>query len=143
MDMVIAATRVRLLARRIGPSSADGEDAKRGGEPADERAARWPGRADAGLRPTRGPFGEVPWWERPPPGGDAPMWDAVKRLQRRRLQLGLKVTHLARRMARLGHPISRETLSRVLNGKQPTSWATVAVMAEALSADVPEMPDEH
>lgn len=85
----------------------------------------------------------MPWWERPPPGGHESLWHAVKRLQRRRLQLGLQVTHLARRMARLGHPVSRETLSRVLNGKQPTSWATIEVMAEALSADVPEIPEEY
>ena len=83
----------------------------------------------------------MPWWERPAPGGHEALWNAVKRLQRRRLQLDVGVTHLAERMDRLGHPISRETLSRVLNGKQPTSWATVEVMAEALSADVPEIPD--
>jgi transcriptional regulator with XRE-family HTH domain len=67
------------------------------------------------------------------------MWQAVQRLQRRRQQLGWSVTELARRLTDRGHPITRETLSRVLNGKQPTSWHTVEAMAEAMSADVPEL----
>lgn len=131
---------VRHLARRIGPSPPAAGQEGPGGDTRDEGAAGRPTRQEGDRRPTRGPFGEVPWWERPPPGGHEALWDAVKRLQHRRLQLGLSVTQLARRMARLGHPVSRETLSRVLNGKQPTSWTTVEVMAEALCADVPVRP---
>jgi DNA-binding XRE family transcriptional regulator len=127
---------VRLLARRIDRPSGDSDrDGQGNGGTAARRRRQ--------LRPTRGPLGEVRWWERPPPGGHEAMWQAVQRLQRRRQQLGLSVTELARRLTDSGHPISRETLSRVLNGKQPTSWHTVELMAEVLSADLPELFDER
>lgn len=88
-------------------------------------------------RPTRGPQGQVEWWERPAPGGHEALWAAVRHLHERRQQLGLSVAALARRLHDRGYPIARETLSRVLNGKQPTSWPTVEVLADLLGADLP------
>lgn len=44
----------------------------------------------------------------------------------------MSVTDLARRLTALGTPIRRETLSRVLNGKQPTTWSTAERMADIL-----------
>lgn len=76
------------------------------------------------------------WWERPAPGGDEALWHAVQRLQAHRLLRGIPLAEVAGRMARIGAPITRETLSRVLNGKQPTTWGTVAALAEVLGVDV-------
>jgi transcriptional regulator with XRE-family HTH domain len=72
----------------------------------------------------------VRWWERPAPEeSDPALWEAVQRIQVRRQQLGMTVTELARRLSGQGFDIRRETLSRVLNGKQPTTWATAERMA--------------
>ena len=73
------------------------------------------------------------WWERPPPeGSDALLWQAVQRIHARRQQLGMSVSDLARRLAGSGFPLRRETVSRVLNGKQPTTWDTAERMADLL-----------
>ena len=73
------------------------------------------------------------WWERPPPeASDAALWRAVQRIHARRQQLDMSVTELARRLAAGGTPIRRETVSRVLNGKQPTTWETAERMADIL-----------
>jgi plasmid maintenance system antidote protein VapI len=48
----------------------------------------------------------------------------------------MSVTELARRLEQSGPPIRRETLSRVLNGKQPTTWATAERMADILGIDL-------
>ena len=73
------------------------------------------------------------WWERPPPdASDAGLWRAVQRIHARRQQLGMSVSDLARRLAATGTPIRRETVSRVLNGKQPTTWETAERMADIL-----------
>ena len=90
-------------------------------------------------RPTRSASGEVRWWERPPPeGSDARLWQTVQRLQARRMQRGMSVRELARRTTHTTQPLRRETLSRVLNGKQPTTWATVRVLADILGVDLDE-----
>ena len=106
-------------------------------------AGRW---RQPPLRPTRAPAGEVRWWERPAPeNSEELLWQAVQRLQARRLQLGMTVTDLARRIERVGLSLRRETLSRVLNGKQPTTWETTRRLAEILGVDVdsPESPDDE
>ena len=73
------------------------------------------------------------WWERPPPdASDAALWRAVRRIHARRQQLGMSVSELARRLSSSGTPIRRETVSRVLNGKQPTTWETAERMADIL-----------
>ena len=91
------------------------------------------------ARPTRAPHGEVLWWERPAPeDSDPQLWRAVQRIHVRRQQLGLSVTELARRLAGGGVPMRRETLSRVLNGKQPTTWDTAERMADILGIDLSE-----
>lgn len=95
------------------------------------------------MRPTRGPGGEVWWWQRRAPRGDEALWCAVQRLQARRLALGMSVSTLARRTQLTGRPLRRETLSRVLNGSQPTSWSTVWVLADVLGLDPDEaQPDD-
>ena len=83
------------------------------------------------------------WWERPAPeSSDAALWEAVQRLQSRRLQLGMSVTDLARRIAGRGHPIRRETLSRILNGKQPTTWDTAERLAHVLGIEIESPGDD-
>jgi hypothetical protein len=103
------------------------------------RPGRWRQR---GLEPTRGPAGEVRWWERPAPGGDEAMWDAVKAIHRRRISLGVSVCELARRLEAAGTPVDRSTLSRVLNGVQPTSRDLIAALADEVGADHPYRCDE-
>ena len=67
------------------------------------------------------------------------MWRAVQRIHIRRQQLGLTVTELARRLAGGGgFTMRRETLSRVLNGKQPTTWDTAERMADILGINLTE-----
>jgi transcriptional regulator with XRE-family HTH domain len=79
----------------------------------------------------------VRWWEREAPEeSDPALWAAVQRVQARRQQLRMSVTELARRLEQSGPPIRRETLSRVLNGKQPTTWATAERMADILGIDL-------
>ena len=95
------------------------------------------------VRPTRAPHGEVRWWERPAPEeSDPALWQAVQRIQARRQQLAMSVTELARRLSAAGHEIRRETLSRVLNGKQPTTWATAERMALILGMSL-DLPGEE
>lgn len=100
------------------------------------RPAGEPG-GDLPRRPSRGPGGDVHWWQRPAPAGDAGLWEAVQRCHGRLHQCRVSVTDLAHRLAAIGHPRRRETLSRVLNGKQPTTWETVAAIAEVLDVDLP------
>jgi plasmid maintenance system antidote protein VapI len=54
----------------------------------------------------------------------------------------MSVTELARRLSAAGHEIRRETLSRVLNGKQPTTWATAERLAIILGMSL-ELPDDE
>jgi DNA-binding XRE family transcriptional regulator len=122
-----------MLARRIEP-------------PERRPPVRPPAPACAGDRgrprqppPTRGPRGKVRWWQRPAPRGDTLLWEAVRRLQARRLERGLTVRALAEELARIAHPIRRETLSRVLNGKQRTSWETAEALAEVLGVDLADL----
>ena len=128
------------LARKIPPKGGGGGD--HGGTHRHEGTGRW--RQPAG-RPTRAPHGEVRWWERPAPEESDPrLWGAVQRIQARRQQLGLSVTELARRLNGRGHPMRRETLSRVLNGKQPTTWDTAERLADLLGLSLTDgqEPDE-
>ena len=84
------------------------------------------------------------WWERPAPEeSDPALWRAVQRLHVRRQQLRMSVTELARRLTARGYPMRRETLSRVLNGKQPTTWETAERLADILGISLAEpRPDE-
>jgi plasmid maintenance system antidote protein VapI len=52
----------------------------------------------------------------------------------------MSVTELARRLSAHGHPLRRETLSRILNGKQPTTWDTAERIADILGVAVAERP---
>lgn len=87
-------------------------------------------------RPSRGPQGPVEWWERAAPDADEARWHAVQRLQAHRLARDIAVIEVCRRLDEIGAPLARETLSRILNGKQPTTWETVANLAEVLGVDV-------
>lgn len=117
------------MAKKIQPAAGRGDI----GGSHDHRRAN-PGQwREPPARPTRAPHGEVRWWERPPPeDSDPQLWLAVQRIHARRQQLGLSVSDLARRLASSGLPIRRETVSRVLNGKQPTTWDTAERMADVL-----------
>ena len=119
--------------RRARESTQAGEGT-RGADAGD--AGRW---RSAGLRPSKGPHGEVQWWERPAPGGDERLWAAVVRVHERMKSQGMSVTELARRVTDAGRPIRRETLSKVLNGFQPTSWGTVEALAHILDVDVSDL----
>lgn len=67
----------------------------------------------------------------------------MQRLHARRQQLRITVSELARRVSAGGYPIRRETLSRVLNGKQPTTWETAARIADILGISLSDpRPDE-
>lgn len=70
------------------------------------------------------------------------MWLTVQRLQARRMLLRISVAELARRMEASGRPVTRETLSRVLNGKQATSWSTVEHLALLLDVGLDEIPSD-
>ena len=116
------------MARKIGPDSEGRGDVGGPHEHHQTREGRW--RKPPPGRPTRAPTGEVRWWERPAPEeSDPALWEAVQQIQVRRQQLGMSVTELARRLSGQGYDIRRETLSRVLNGKQPTTWATAERLA--------------
>ena len=91
-----------------------------------------------GRRPSRGPGGEVHWWERPAPAGDEALWAAVVRCHEALRAAGLTVTDLESRLAVTARPLRRETLSRILNGRQHTTWETVELLAEVLGADLDE-----
>jgi transcriptional regulator with XRE-family HTH domain len=67
------------------------------------------------------------------------LWEAVQRIQVRRQQLNMSVTELARRLSHQGPDIRRETLSRVLNGKQPTTWDTAERMAHILGIGISDL----
>lgn len=90
-------------------------------------------------RPTRGPHGEVRWWEREAPRGDEALWRAVQRLHERQQTLGVSLSELARRTDRTARPLRRETLSRVFNGTQPTTWDAVEVLAELLGVSLDDL----
>ena len=89
-----------------------------------------------GRRPSRGPGGEVEWWARPAPGGDEALWAAVVRCHEALRATGLTVTDLEARLAATSRPLRRETLSRILNGRQRTTWETVEQLAEVLAVDL-------
>jgi hypothetical protein len=117
--------------------------AREGPSAAQRARGRWR-RPD--REPTRGPRGEVRWWERPAPRGDTQLWAAVQRLQARRIARRLPVKALAAELRAIGHPIRRETLSRVLNGRQGTSWDTAEALAEILGVDLDDLraaPDDE
>jgi hypothetical protein len=117
------------LARRLDPP--------RRPRPAEAHGAapRRPARS-LPRRPSRGPQGPVAWWERTAPDADEARWTAVQRLQAHRLERGIPVVEVTRRLAEIGAPLARETLSRILNGKQPTTWETVENLAEVLGVHV-------
>ena len=121
------------LARKIPPGGVG-----RGGLGGSRGQRQGPGRwRQPPVRPTRAPSGEVRWWERPAPeASDPSLWRAVQRIQARRQQLGVSVTELARRLRGRGYPMRRETLSRVLNGKQPTTWETAERLADVLGVSL-------
>ena len=111
------------------------DDGTAAGGAGDRGAGRW---RQPPLRPTRAPDGEVRWWERPAPEQSEPrLWEAVQRIQARRLQLQMTVTDLAVRLGQVGHSLRRETLSRILNGKQPTTWETAQRLAEIVGVNLP------
>jgi transcriptional regulator with XRE-family HTH domain len=126
-------------------------------EPQDRRRRWWPALASEtsaqtvaagrwrtrGRIPTRGPAGCVRWWERPPPGGDDLLWEAVIRLHEQRQALGISVTALADRLREAGSPVRRETLSRLLNGVQPTSWDTADALAHLLGVSLDELHERR
>lgn len=135
---------LRRLARRLAPPARPHPQASL--TLASDAAPRRPAeptrrRTTGGPRPTLGPRGPVQWWTRPAPGGDEALWRAVVHLhtvvQDRRVPLSL----LARCMQAEGTPISREALSRILNGASRTSWRTVEAIARCLDVDAP-LPDE-
>jgi hypothetical protein len=118
--------------RRTNPPHRDGGDARR--DPAAARAqGRW---RTVERQPSRGPHGEVRWWERPDPGGDQLLWEAVQRLQEARLRHGVTLLVLAEQLTAIGYPRARETLSRILNGKRPTTWETAEALALVLDVDL-------
>ncbi len=122
-----------MQARRLEPPLRRGSAA---GSPPASPPGRWRTR---GRVPTRGPDGVVLWWERPAPDPDLARWEAVQRVQARRLERRLSVSALARECQRMGHPLRRETLSRVLNGAQSTTWDTVEVLAEILDVEIRDL----
>ena len=91
-----------------------------------------------GRQPSVGPSGEVRWWERPAPGGDEELWRAIVACHEALRARGWSVTRLADRLRVTGRPIRRETLSRILNGQQRTTWETAERIAAALDIDLPE-----
>lgn len=128
------------MAEKIAPG--DGADRGELGGAHDRRQhqGRW---REPLRRPTRAPHGEVLWWERPAPEDSDPgLWEAVQRIHVRRQQLGMSVTELARRLAGAGRPIRRETLSRILNGKQPTTWDTAERIAHILNIGLTDLVDD-
>lgn len=126
------------MARKITPEGGRGD----GGGTHDRHRGQHGRWREPQVRPTRAPDGEVRWWERPPPEDSDPrLWEAVQRIQARRQQLGMSVTELARRASRGQFTIARETLSRVLNGKQPTTWATAERLADVVGIDLDDDSD--
>ena len=124
------------MAEKIEPVGSEREDL---GGTHDRHAhrGRW---REPQRRPTRAPHGEVLWWERPAPEeSDPKLWEAVQRIQTRRQHLGMSVTELARRLGAVGSAIRRETLSRVLNGKQPTTWDTAERLAQILGVELGDL----
>lgn len=127
----------RTLARRLPPPRPLRPLRPAGPPPAWAFSEARPSPARPRLRvPSRGPYGPVAYWERPAPGDDPRLWEAVQRVQERRLARGISVTDLVARLERIGLRRSRETLSRVLNGKQPTTWETVEALAEVLGVEL-------
>ena len=127
------------MARKIPPQGGGREDLG-GTRDRNPHRGRW---REPQRRPTRAPHGEVLWWERAAPEESDPrLWAAVQRIHVRRQQLGMSVTELARRLAGHGRPMRRETLSRVLNGKQPTTWDTAERIAQILGLDLADLAGE-
>lgn len=122
-----------MLARKIEPGGGSrGEHGGTRGPSADRGRWRQPE-----ARPTRAPDGEVLWWHRPAPeSSDPTLWAEVQRIHVRRQQLRMSISELARRLSADGRPLRRETLSRVLNGKQPTTWDTAERMADILGIEL-------
>lgn len=129
-----------MLARRIDPQEAVRAAPYQTGPATGRREGRTEGRwRTRGRVPTRGPAGPVHWWERPAPDEDAMRWEAVCRVQQRRLALGLSVMDVVRRLRASGQPLRRETLSRILNGGQPTTWQRVEALADLLDVDLTDL----
>ena len=124
------------MAQKIPPQRGGREDLGGTHDRASHRG-RW---REPQRRPTRAPHGEVLWWERAAPESSDPgLWEAVQRIQTRRQQLSMSVTELARRLSGQGRPMRRETLSRVLNGKQPTTWDTAERIAQILGLSLGDL----
>lgn len=100
-----------------------------------------PGRQGAwrrrGRQPSVGPGGPVRWWERAAPGEDEELWRAVLACHEALRAQGWTITGLAERLRASGWPVRRETLSRILNGRQRTTWPTVERIAVALDVELP------
>ena len=127
-----------MSARKIEPEE-NGRGGHGGAREHSSDRGRW---RQPPARPTRAPYGEVLWWHRPAPeSSDPALWASVQRIHVRRQQLGISVTDLARRLTATGHPMRRETLSRILNGKQPTTWETAERLADMLGVDLVECED--
>lgn len=95
---------------------------------------------------SRGTDRDVDWRARPAPGGDAKLWEAVVACHEALVASGRSVTWLARQLTALGEPLRRETLSRILNGRQRTTWDTVERLALALRIELPAvapLPPDH
>ena len=122
-----------MVARKIEPGGGGrGDHGGTRGQSADRGRWRQPQ-----AQPTRAPHGEVLWWQRAAPeASDPALWNAVQRIHIRRQQLGMSVSDLARRLTAAGRPMRRETLSRILNGKQPTTWDTAERLADVLGIGV-------
>ncbi|MFP5308646.1 MAG: helix-turn-helix domain-containing protein [Actinomycetes bacterium] len=90
--------------------------------------------------PTRTPRGEeVRWWERPmpPETRDAEAWEMCRELMRVLHATGrYSATGLSEACDAIGRPHARETISRVLNGKQPPSYGLVEDLAMAAGVDL-------
>lgn len=126
-----------MLARKIEPGGGGRGDHGGPSGPSADRG-RW---RQPQAQPTRAPHGEVLWWHRPAPeSSDPALWAAVQRIHVRRQQLGMSVSDLARRLSASGRPMRRETLSRILNGKQPTTWDTAERLADLLGVPLYETP---
>lgn len=79
------------------------------------------------------------WWmrEMPPETRDPVSWAMARELMRILQSSGkYAVSDLARRCADKGRPHSRETISRVLNGKQPGSQELIEDLAIAAGVDL-------
>lgn len=67
------------------------------------------------------------------------MWEATQRIHQHKLLRGLSAGVLVARLAAQGTDVRRETLSRVLNGRQATSWELLEALAEVTGADLSDL----